>query len=99
MTHNRNVLQHLQQILCDYQEDYEGDKENVWKKEFIKSAKRVEKITNQLSDSVSDYAYFAQNLGFVQGMNFALDLMKISGKDKDHEVLEKLIDSIENMKW
>jgi len=30
-------------------------------------------------------------------MNFALDIMRISGKDENREVLEKIIESIENI--
>ena len=46
---------------------------------------------------IRDSAYSAQNLGFVQGMNFALDIMRISGKDENREVLEKIIESIEKI--
>ena len=91
------VFRHLRQIMVDYEEDYENKQENMWKKEFFKYCKCIDETTNELTAQINEYAYSAQNLGFVQGMNFALDIMRISGKDENREVLEKIIESIEKI--
>lgn len=94
---NTDILKKLQQILCDYQEEYESNNDNMWKKEFFRNGKCIDETANELTAQINEYAYSAQNLGFVQGMNFALDIMRISGKDENREVLEKIIESIENI--
>ena len=68
------VFRHLRQIMVDYEEDYENKQENMWKKEFFKYCKCIDETTNELTAQINEYAYSAQNLGFVQGMNFALDI-------------------------
>ncbi|UKI17092.1 MAG: hypothetical protein L6V87_04575 [Ruminococcus sp.] len=68
------------------------------RKEFFSETVSVlMKPQNELTAQINEYAYSAQNLGFVQGMNFALDIMRISGKDENREVLEKIIESIEKI--
>lgn len=91
------VFRHLRQIMVDYEEDYESNNDNMWKKEFFRNGKCIDETANELTAQINEYAYSAQNLGFVQGMNFALDIMRISGKDENREVLEKIIESIEKI--
>lgn len=88
-------LERLQRIIYDYQEDYEMDKENIWVKDFNKHGESIDKLLNQCVNEIHEYAYSAQYLGFVQGMNYALDLMNISGKGENKEILEKFLRGIE----
>ncbi len=88
-------LERLQRIIYFYQEDYEMDKENIWVKDFRKHNEKIENLLNQVGQEVNEYAYSAQYLGFVQGMNYALDLMNISGKGENKEILEKFLRDIE----
>ncbi len=88
-------LEHLQRIIYSYQEDYEMDKDNIWVKDFNKHGESIEKLSNQFANKIDEYAYSAQYLGFVQGMNYALDLMNISGKGENKKILEKFLKDIE----
>ena len=88
-------LEHLQRIIYSYQEDYEMDKDNIWVKDFNKHGESIEELSNQFANKIDEYAYSAQYLGFVQGMNYALDLMNISGKGENKEILEKFLKDIE----
>lgn len=88
-------LERLQRIIYFYQEDYEMDKDNMWVKDFKKHSESVEELSNQFANKIDEYAYSAQYLGFVQGMNYALDLMNISGKGENKEILERFLRDIE----
>ena len=43
---NTDILKKLQQILCDYQEDYESNNDNMWKKEFFRNGKCIDETAN-----------------------------------------------------
>jgi hypothetical protein len=88
-------LEQLQRIICSYQEDYEMDRENIWVKDFNKHSDSIEELSKQFANKINEYAYSAQYLGFVQGMNYALDLMNISGKGENKEILERFLRNIE----
>ena len=88
-------LQHLQRIIYSYQEDYEMDKDNIWVKDFNKHSDSIEELSKQFVNEIDEYAYAAQYLGFVQGMNYALDLMNISGRGENKEILERFLRNIE----
>ncbi len=88
-------LQHLQRIIYSYQEDYEMDKDNIWVKDFKKHSDSIEELSKQFVNEIDEYAYSAQYLGFIQGMNYALDLMNISGRGENKEILERFLRNIE----
>lgn len=89
------AFEKLQRIMCDYQEDYETDKNNIWVKYFDEQDSKFDDLSHQINDEIREYVYSAQYLGFVQGMNYALDLMNISGRGENKEILEKFLRSIE----
>lgn len=91
------AFEKLQRIMCDYQEDYETDKNNIWVKDFDEHDSKFDDLSHQINDEIREYVYSAQYLGFVQGMNYALDLMNISGRGENKEILEKFLRSIEYM--
>lgn len=88
-------LEKLQRIIYSYQEDYETDRENIFVKDFNEHGDNIEKLSKQFANSIDEYVYSAQCLGFIQGMNLALDLMNISGKGENEEILERLLRDIE----
>ncbi|MCM1529789.1 MAG: hypothetical protein NC093_07315 [Alistipes sp.] len=88
-------LEHLRKVIYFYQEDYEIDRENIWVKDFMEHSNKIENLLNQLREEIDERAYSAQYLGFVQGMNYALDLMNISGKGENKEILERFLRDIE----
>lgn len=91
------AFEKLQRIMCDYQEDYETDKNNIWVKYFDEHDSKFDDLSSRINDEIREYVYSAQYLGFVQGMNYALDLMNISGRGENKEILEKFLRSIEYM--
>lgn len=89
------ALERLQRIILAYEEDYEADKNNIWVKDFNEHGDKIEKLLKQFEQEIDDYVYSAQYLGFVQGMNYALDLMNISGRGENKEILKKFLRNIE----
>lgn len=96
MEHKKlTAFEKLQSIMCNYQEDYEVDKNNIWVKNFDEHDSKFDDLSRQINDEIREYVYSAQYLGFVQGMNYALDLMNISGRGENKEILKKFLRSIE----
>lgn len=88
-------MEYLREIMVAYQEKYEMDRSNIWLKENSNQLENIEKLSGEIYEKLHEYSYAAQNLGFVQGMNFALDVMNISGTGENKEQLEKFLRSIE----
>ena len=91
-------VESLKQLICDYQETDESESEIEIVKERDSEMERMENILCEANDLYHKIAYDSQNLGFVQGMKFALDIMTMSGEGKNKELLNKLIDALENGK-
>lgn len=84
------------EIICYYQEEYEKDKSIPWVKDNEELHQKITKTTTVLDETMRDGMYNAQNLGFIQGMRCALDLMNLTNKGENKPVIEKFIKSIEN---
>ena len=93
-----NKYEKLKRIMIDYQEDYECDevhKDGYWIKERNKNVKEFNEHCDSLSSQFQDALYEAENLGFVEGLSFALDLMMMTDKGENRVLVEKVRDILE----
>lgn len=81
----------LKDMMTDYQENFEKNKEHPFVQAFNQSEENTAKITQALDAAVHEQVYSALNMGFVEGISFALDVMDIYGTGKNRELLEQLL--------
>ena len=100
MKKKNEKIEKFQQMMCDYQEEYEisaGDSsENPWINNYKDSLFLATDMAESFADNIREAVYSAQYLGFVEGMRYALDVMDIAGKGDNKELIEKLLEIIES---
>lgn len=90
-------LQRLSQIMEDYQQDFETEQN---KHPFVSACEAAKKKSvNLLSDfeesmveSLHDMITAAVNMGFVEGVQFAIDVMDIADTGKNKELLQRFLE-------
>ena len=98
MKRNGTQFERLSQLMCDYQDEYELDKENAWVKAQEQARDKLDKTMGGVTDACHDYAYSLQYLGFIQGVHFAFDVMELLGSGKNKELVGKLLEILETEK-
>lgn len=92
-----NEFERMQNVINDYSENYELDRENPWVKAKVESGKKAEKAYNTLIEAMHEHNCITHELGFVEGMKFALDVMSNS-KSKSTALLKQFLEKVENSK-
>lgn len=93
---NVNKINVLKSIMCDFQEDYECDVDNPWVKTVSDNHDKAEDTIGTLNNIFRDAMYDAQNLGFVQGMRYAMNIMNMVDNGENKDKLNKLIELLES---
>lgn len=90
-----NVLERMKHIIDYYAEDFE-EEENHFVKEYNRCLDDVGKVTTQVDTVLNEATYAAQRLGFIEGVQFALDIMSnLNNVDSKKEaVLREFINSM-----
>lgn len=81
----------LKDIMADYQEDFEKDRSHPFVRAFNGCDDNTTAVLAGLDAAVHEQVYAALNLGFVEGMSFAMDVMDLSGTGKNRELLEEFL--------
>ena len=92
-----NNIERMQRIIDDYSADFETDRKNKWVKEYNNRLSEITEETSQPHELIDEATYAAQRLGFIEGMQFALDVMS-NFKNIDSEREAALRDFLENIK-
>jgi len=90
-------LQRLSQIMEDYQQDFEMEQD---KHPFVSACEAAKKTSiNLLSDfegsmfeSLHNMITAAVNMGFIEGVQFAIDVMDIADTGKNKELLQRFLE-------
>lgn len=83
----------LEQIILDYQDDFEADSEHkkgYWLRKREEAIESFDEKCKTISTDFEQALYEAENLGFVQGLSFALDLTMMTDKGENRELVEKV---------
>ena len=93
----KDTREQWKEIISNYHQDYEWSNDNSWVKEQADLFEAVESedISDELYTNCRELAYSSQNLGFIQGMHFALEFMGIISEDKNKELLQKALTILE----
>ena len=92
-----NNIERMQRIIDDYSQDFEADNKNKWVNEYNNRLSEITEETSQLHELIDEATYAAQRLGFIEGMQFARDVMS-NFKNIDSERETVLRDFLENIK-
>lgn len=89
-----NQFERMQSIIDDYSEEFEDNKENKWVKEYNERLSERRSASVSLDDAMHEAIYAAQRLGFVEGMQFAFDVMS-DDNSKNTKLLREFLESIQ----
>lgn len=95
MRTEKSQFEKLVELISDYQDDYEFPVTNKWIAEHNKKENNLVDLAGTLETAYTEAIYSAQNLGFVQGIHFAYDIMEITESGKNRELLDKLLNILE----
>lgn len=95
MRAEKSKFEKLVEWISDYQDDYEFPATNKWVADCRKKENNLMDLTEKLETAYTEAIYSAQNLGFVQGIHFAYDIMEITESGKNRELLNQLLDILE----
>ena len=79
----------LEEIMINFQNDYESDNAQThWVKTYKERKERLIKLQANVIDDAHD-------LGFVEGVRYALNIMDMTDTGKNTELLERLLNILE----
>lgn len=87
-------FERMNNIIDNYSEEFEDNKENKWVKEYNERLSERKSASVSLDDAMHEAIYAAQRLGFVEGMQFAFDVMS-DDNSKNTELLREFLESIQ----
>lgn len=85
----------LEEIMISFQDDYETDyAQTHWVKTYKERKERLIQLQEEceLQANVIDDAH---DLGFVEGVRYALNIMDMTDAGKNNELLERLLNILE----
>ncbi len=88
---NDQKFSRLKDIMTDYQENVEKDRSHPFVQAFNACDDNTTGVLAGLDSAVHEQVYAALNLGFVEGMSFAMDVMDLSGTGEKRELLEEFL--------
>ncbi len=84
----------LKGMMTDYQEEFEKQRSHPFVQAFNQCDDNTAKVLAALDEAIHEQVYAALNLGFVEGVSFAMDVMNISGTGENRELLEQFLEII-----
>lgn len=86
-------MDEMKSIIEAFSEDFELNKQNPWVKANDKAIQVVDIKLNDMENDIREAIYAAQELGFVEGMNFALHICNASVEqsNKAKEIISSLL--------
>lgn len=83
----------LEEIMISFQDDYETDyAQTHWVKTYKERLIQLQEEECELQANVIDDAH---DLGFVEGVRYALNIMDMTDAGKNKELLERLLNILE----
>lgn len=87
----------LREMINDYQELFEAKHPDH---PFVKALEEREDETDSAYDKMNELLheqmYAAMDVGFIQGVTFAMDVMDISGAGQNRDLLEQFLKKMED---
>lgn len=78
----------LEEIMISFQDDYETD--------YAQTQERLIQLQEEEYELQANVIDDAQDLGFVEGVRYALNIMDMTDAGKNKELLERLLNILEN---
>lgn len=89
----------LEEIMIGFQDDYETDNaENHFVKTYKDRREHLTQLQEEEFDTLINTLDDAHNLGFIEGVQYALCVMDMPNTGKNKELLERLLNILENTK-
>lgn len=82
--------------ICEQIKDTLNKELEIWVKTVSDNHDKVEDTIGTLNNIFRDAMYDAQNLGFVQGMRYAMNIMNMVDKGENRDKLNQLIELLES---
>ncbi len=87
----------LEEIMISFQDDYETDyAQTHWVKTYKERKERLIQLQEEEYELQANVIDDAQDLGFVEGVRYALNIMDMTDAGKNKELLERLLNILEN---
>lgn len=89
----------LEEIMINFQNDYESDNAQThWVKIYKERKERLIQLQEEEYELQANVIDDAHDLGFVEGVRYALNIMDMTNAGKNKELLERLLNILENTK-
>ena len=89
----------LEEIMINFQNDYEADNAQThWVKTYKEQKERLIQLQEEEYELQANVIDDAHDLGFVEGVRYALNIMDMTDAGKNKELLERLLNILENTK-
>jgi tRNA G18 (ribose-2'-O)-methylase SpoU len=86
----------LEEIMISFQDDYElQNKQDHWVKIYKERRERLTQLQEEEFEVLINTIDDAHNLGFVEGMRYALCVMDMTDAGKNKALLERLLNILE----
>ena len=86
----------LEEIMISFQDDYETDNAQThWVKTYKERKERLIQLQEEEYELQANVIDDAQDLGFVEGVRYALNIMDMTDAGKNNELLERLLNILE----
>lgn len=85
-----NKISMMQQIIYDFQDGCD-EKETIWNRIYKQNKDRLFGLSESMDDALHECVYAAQNVGFVQGMEYALHIANMVDHGENKKLLENLL--------
>lgn len=86
-------MDEMKSIIEAFCEDFELNNQNQWVKAYNKANAVIDIKLNDMENDIREAIYAAQELGFVEGMNFALHICNATAEQssKTKEIISSLL--------
>lgn len=92
---NNKKYERIREMILDYQDAFERQQpEHHFLQVHCKTVAAADAVFNECETAIMDQMETASILGFIEGIQFAMDTMNLSGNEKNAELLQSLIDCI-----
>lgn len=89
----------LEEIMINFQNYYESDNAQThWVKTYKERKERLIQLQEEEYELQANVIDDAHDLGFVEGVRYALNIMDMTDTGKNKELLERLLNILENTK-
>ena len=86
----------LEEIMIGFQDDYETDNAQThWVKTYKGRRERLIQLQEEECELQANVIDDAHDLGFVEGVRYALNIMDMTDAGKNNELLERLLNILE----